>query len=194
MQGLKLDRLLPPPWEAAPHAPMPALQTAPGRSRPGSSLSPRDRMGLGGPRSAEGDGASYPHSARCTDLPQLLLTLSQGQRGSPPKALFPGSGTTGSSFFSALGRPASSHDGTAHCCSQTAAQSRGPTQTSRGLGNEPWPGLSPHPGGRESGLSLLLTQLQGHSLHPRAFNVVRGRASSQIARAAHLVSSNTAPP
>lgn len=118
--------LLPLQGQATPHAQTPALQTACGLPRLGSSPGPMlQNKGCGTLCSADGEGASSAEFCLCTDLSLIPSHAELGPTWVSPKASFPGPGTTGSPFFPALGRPASSHCGTAHCCSQAAAPVQG---------------------------------------------------------------------
>lgn len=157
-------------------------------SQPGSSPGPMlQNMGRGTLCSADGEGASSAAFCLCTDLSPIPSPAELGPTWVSPKASFPGSGTTGSPFFPALGRPASSHCGTAHCCSQAAAPVQGAsTDLSGAWGTSQACPLAP--GGRGTGSSPLAeTVSQGHSLHPQAVNVNGHQASVHTALTDHMV-------
>lgn len=185
--GAELSRASWPPWMQGPRLllsasclcsgglplmPDPSPPNCTWASQPGSSPGPMlQNMGQGTLCSADGEGASSAAFCLCTDLSLIPSHAELGPTWVSPKALFPGSGTTGSPFFPALGRPASSHCGTAHCCSQAAARVQGASTDLSGV----WATSQAcplAPGGRGTGSSPLAeTASQGHSLHTQAVNV-----------------------
>lgn len=104
-----------------------------------------------------------------------------------PKASFPDPQTTGSPFFPALGRPASSHCGTACCCSQAAAPVPGAGTDHSGAWEQARPVPSPREEEELAQVPFAETALQGHLLHPQALNVTGHQASVHTALTDHTV-------